>query len=77
MIKIQDVIEVEFIGRVIFQTGNNGDWKAYAIEVDKEKYPNIKFTKYGNCSINGEMHELAVGQEYKIIAVEKHLCKDY
>lgn len=71
MITIQDVIEVEFIGRVIFQTGNNGDWKAYAIEVDKEKYPNIKFTKYGNCSINGEMHELAIGQEYKIIAVEK------
>lgn len=65
-------IELIFEGRVIRRTGCNGDWKAYAIDIDREKYPNIKLTKYGSASINGNIHELGEGILYQITATEEH-----
>ena len=45
--------EIIFKGRVIRQTYDGGDYKIYALDVDKEIYPEIKFTKYGNATITG------------------------
>jgi exodeoxyribonuclease V alpha subunit len=49
----------------------------YAVDVDKNKYPSIKHTKYGNATITGEIHDLGVGQEYEIKAVEQHTKYGY
>lgn len=69
--------EILFKGRIIRQTYNGGDYKIYAVDVNKDIYPDIKFTKYGNCTILGEMHELGVGIEYEIRAVEQNTKYGY
>ena len=69
--------EILFKGRIVRQTYNGGDYKIYAVDVNKDIYPDIKFTKYGNCTILGEMHELGVGIEYEIRAVEQNTKYGY
>ncbi len=69
--------EVLFKGRIVRQTYNGGDYKIYAVDVNKDIYPDIKFTKYGNCTIVGEMHELGVGIEYEIKAIEQNTKYGY
>ena len=69
--------EIIFKGRVIRQTYDGGDYKIYALDVDKEIYPEIKFTKYGNATITGEMHELGIGIEYEIKAIEQNTKYGY
>lgn len=68
---------VEFKGRIIRQIYNGGDYKIYAVDVNRELYPNIKFTKYGNATIRGEIHELGTGIEYEIKAVEENTKSGY
>ena len=63
--------ELLFKGRVVKQTYNSDNYKIYAVDVDKELYPDIKFSKYGNAVICGEIHELGIGIEYEIRAVEQ------
>lgn len=63
--------EVTFKGTIIRETYCNEDYRVYAIDVDKNIYPHIKFTKYNNAVITGEMHELAEGIEYEIKAFEE------
>lgn len=77
MTKNKDEKEVKFKGRVVRQTYDGGDYRIYAVDVDKNIYPDIKFTKYGNCTIRGEMHELGVGIEYEIRAIEENTKYGY
>lgn len=66
-----DKKEVKFKCYVVRKTYDGGDFKIYAVDVDENKYPDIKFTKYGNVTLTGEMHELGVGSNYEVAAVEQ------
>lgn len=66
-----DKKEVKFKCSVVRKTYDGGDFKIYAVDVDKIKYPDIKFTKYGNVTLTGEMHELGVGSNYEVAAIEQ------
>lgn len=66
-----DKKEVKFKCYVVRKTYDGGEYKIYAVDVDKNKYPDIKFTKYGNVTLTGEMHELGVGSNYEVAAVEQ------
>lgn len=77
MIKSKNEKEVTFKGRIVRQTYDGGDYKIYAVDVEKENYPDIKFTKYGNATIRGEIHDLGVGIEYEIKAIEENTKYGY
>ena len=62
---------VEFKGTIVRETYANEDYRVYAVDVDKNIYPNIKFSKYGNAVVLGEVHELGIGLEYRITAEEQ------
>ena len=69
--------EVTFKGRVVNQTYNSESYKVYAVDVDRNTYPEIKFTKYGNAIICGELHDLAIGVEYEVKATEQQTKYGY
>ena len=77
MIKSKSEKEVTFKGRIVRQTYNGGDYKIYALDVDKEKFPDIKHTKYSTVTIRGEIHDLGVGIEYEIKAIEENTKYGY
>ena len=62
--------EYKFIGRVERCVYNSEDFKVYAMDVDKNKYPNIKHNKFGNVTISGELSDLSLGVEYEIVGIE-------
>lgn len=66
-----DKKEVKFKCSVVRKTYDGGDFKIYAVDVDKNKYPDIKLTKYGNVTLTGEIHELGIGSNYEVAAVEQ------
>ena len=66
-----DKKEVKFKCSVVRKTYDGGDFKIYAVHVDQNKYPDIKFTKYGNVTLTGELHELGVGSNYEVSAIEQ------
>lgn len=66
-----DKKEVKFKCSVVRKTYDGGDFKIYAVDVDQNKYPDIKFTKYGNVTLTGELHELGVGSNYEVSAIEQ------
>lgn len=61
----------KFKGVVIRCTYNTSDFKIYAVDVDKNKYPEIKQNKYNNVGILGELSDLTIGVEYEITAEEQ------
>lgn len=61
----------KFKGVIIRCTYNTPDFKIYAVDIDKNKYPEIKINKYNNVSILGELAELTLGIEYEITAEEQ------
>ncbi|HHT97492.1 MAG TPA: AAA family ATPase [Clostridiales bacterium] len=63
--------EVVFKGVVVNCIYNSESFKVYAVDVDKEKYPTIKLTKYSNATVSGNLHELGSGVEYNITAIEE------
>lgn len=63
--------EYKFSGKVVRCTYDTPDFKIFALDVEKDKYPNIKHNKYGNVTILGELHELTIGVDYEIVAVEQ------
>ena len=66
-----DKKQVKFKCSVVRKTYDGGDFKIYAVDVDQNKYPDIKFTKYGNVTLTGELHELGVGSNYEVSAIEQ------
>lgn len=50
---------------------NSTDFKVYAFTVNKNDYPEIKYNKYNNVSVSGELHDLTLGIEYEIVAAEQ------
>lgn len=69
--------QVEFVGRVVNQIYSSEDYKMYAVSEDKEKYPDLKHSKFGNVVIGGNLHSLTPGAEYFIKAIEKNGAKGY
>lgn len=67
----------EFVGRVEREVYSSENYKMYACNVDKNKYPDVKFTVYGNAIISGNLHSLSPGIEYFIKAKEKNGNKGY
>lgn len=63
--------QYKFSGKVVRCTYNTPDFRIYAVDIDKDRYHNIKRTKYGNVSILGELPELTEGVEYEISAIEQ------
>ena len=64
---------VEFEGTVnrLIYNNTDSDFYIYALDVDYQKYPDIKFTKYGNVTICGKMTDLSLTLPYKIKATEE------
>lgn len=54
----------------IFDNGNN--YKMYGFSVDKLVYPDVKFTKYGNATICGDLPDLEPELEYDVVADEQY-----
>lgn len=69
--------QVEFVGRVVNQIYSSPDYKMYAVDEDREKYPDLKHSKFGNVVIGGNLHSLTPGAEYFIKAIEKNTAKGY
>ena len=63
--------EYKFSGVILRCTYNTEDFKVYAVDVDKKQYPDIKYTKYGNVTILGELPDLTIDEQYEIIAEER------
>ena len=63
--------QYKFKGVVVRCTYNTPDYKIYAMEVNKNDYPDIKQNKYNNVSILGELSDLTLGVEYEITAEEQ------
>ena len=63
--------EYQFSGVVKQCVYNTENFKIYALDVDKDEYPNIKHNKYNNVSITGELPELTLNTEYTITATPK------
>ena len=47
------------------------NFKAYAVEVDETKYPDIKLNKYQNVSVIGDFQSLIIDVEYRFKAIEE------
>ena len=60
-----------FTGTIIREIYMSDNWKIYAVNVDKEQYPLIKHTKYGDCSVCGDIHSLTPGEEYNFTCIEQ------
>ena len=63
--------KVKFKGVVAKNIFKSDTFSVYAMNVDKIQYPDIKQNKYNNVGICGELHDLIVGVEYSIEAVEQ------
>lgn len=72
-----DKIIVEFTGTIIRQIFMSENYCMYAVDVDKEKYPNIKFSVFGNAVIGGNLTTLVLNSEYYIKAEERSNDKGY
>ena len=69
--------EIEFIGIIEREIYSSEGFKMFAVKVDKEKYKDIKFSKYGSVTIAGNLHSLTIEGEYTIKAKEKMGSKGY
>ena len=57
-----------FKGEVVRNVYKADNFRIYAMDVDKYKYPFLEFNSFGNVSIIGDIPELSVGVEYEIEA---------
>jgi hypothetical protein len=69
--------KVTFKCKIIRSIYDSETFKCYAVDVDKQKYPFVKLTKYGNAAICGDIQVLAEGQEYEIIGVGENTKNGY
>ena len=63
--------QVEFKGVIARCVYSSPTFKTYAINVSKEDYPFMKFSKYGDATIIGDLSDLIVGVEYHVVAREE------
>lgn len=63
--------QFKFKGRVNRCVFNGETFKCYAVDVNTDKYPEIQLNRYKNCTIVGDLPDLAEDIEYEITAVEK------
>ena len=63
--------QFKFTGKIVRCTYDTPDYKIYAVDVDKQKFPNVKHTKYGTVSILGELHDLTIGVDYEMTGIEQ------
>ena len=63
--------KVEFKAKLKRCIYNTDSFKVYAMDVNKEKYPNIHVNSYNNVTIIGDLPELTEDVEYEISATEK------
>ena len=68
---MSEIKQFKFKGVIIRCTYDTPDYKIYAVEVNKNDYPDIKQNKYGNVGILGELSDLTLGVEYEITAEEQ------
>ena len=68
---MSEVKQYKFQGIIDKCIYNTPDFKIYAVIVDKNKYPELKQSKYGNVSITGEISDLTLGVQYDITAEEQ------
>ena len=69
--------KISFTGTVIREIYMSEDWKIYAVDVDREKYPLIKYTKYGDCSVCGDIQSLTPREKYNFTCVEQNTKYGY
>ena len=62
--------EYKFSGNVERCVYNSEDFKVYALNVDKNEYPDIEHNKFGNVSISGELSDLTIGVRYDVIGTK-------
>ena len=63
--------QYKFKGRVSRCIWNGEDFKVYALDINRNDYPDIQLNKYNNVSISGEIPELSIGIEYEIVGTEQ------
>lgn len=63
--------EFKFSGEIVRCTYDTEDYKIYAVDVSKEKYPEVKHNKFNNVTILGELPVLTVGVTYEIVGIEQ------
>lgn len=63
--------EYQFTGKVVRCIYDTENFRIYAFDVDKNKYPNIKHSKYKDVSVMGELPILSLNTEYTITAIPK------
>jgi len=69
--------EIKFIGTVVRCIYENDDFRIYALDVDKNIYPDIKFNKYKNVSVSGTLPKLSEGISYEVTAIEEQTKYGY
>lgn len=72
-----DKKKIEFVGKVVRQIYSSEDYKMYSVQVDRNEYPDIKFSIYGTATIGGNIHSLTPEAEYYIVATEKNGARGY
>lgn len=68
---LKEIKTFEFKGIVKKCICDYSNFKAYAVEVDETKYPDIKLNKYQNVSVIGDFQPLIIDVEYRFKAIEE------
>lgn len=63
--------QLEFKGTVVRCVYSSPNFKTYALDVDKDRYPDIKHNKFNNVSLIGELSDLVIGIEYDVVVTEE------
>ena len=67
---MSDNNKIAFKGLIVRCIYDSENFKVYAMEVDKHKYPNVKFNNFGNVSISGDIPTLSEATEYEVVGIE-------
>lgn len=65
---------ITFKGKLVRKVFDSDDFKMFAIDIDKSKYPDLILSKYGNVTIQGDLFDLKYNIEYDI-TVENQYTK--
>lgn len=68
---LKEIKTFEFKGIVKKCICDYSNFKAYAVEIDETKYPDIKLNKYQNVSVIGDFQPLIIDVEYRFKTIEE------